>query len=60
MINNTDYLLGFAMSLLMEVRQYLITAEDSIGITLIEDRYQNLYTNIEQLYYNEAKKKGKA
>ncbi len=59
MINNTDYLLGFAMSLLMEIRQYMITANDSVGVALLEDRYQELSTNIEQNYYHNAKKKEK-
>jgi hypothetical protein len=50
-MNESSYLLGIAFALLVQCRGHLIRNEDTEGVTLIEDQYQELMKMINELYY---------
>ena len=49
----TDFLLGLAFGLLSRVRQHLVINNDSSGVLIIEDEYQELKKGLDKLYYGE-------
>jgi hypothetical protein len=53
----SDYMLGRCFSLLVQLRGYLIMKEDTDGISLIENEYQELKADMNEHYYGHLKGK---
>ena len=58
MSKESDFLLGYAFSLLSRIRSYLILKNDLNGVENIEDDYQTLKSGIEKHFYGKEKNNG--
>jgi len=47
----SDYLLGRCFSLLAMIRGYLIRTENTDGLSILENDYQDIKNDIEKNYY---------
>jgi hypothetical protein len=53
MSKESDFLLGWCFSLLVQCRSHFIQVEDKEGLLIIEDEYEALKKCIERIFYHD-------